>query len=69
MLTMNPIDPHTAKKALASYFKGLIQDYYHETGQKVSDIKINGKIDNNTWRVDSVEIMTDLEMPLFNDIT
>lgn len=66
---MNPIDSATAKKALSLYFKGLIQDYYQVTGQQVTAIHINSRIEDNKWQVDNVEITTDLETPLWSDFT
>lgn len=66
---INPIDLPTQKKALASYIKGLIQDFYNETGQKVAEIKIHSKIEDNKWRVDSVEPLTEMELPLWGEMT
>jgi hypothetical protein len=59
-----PINPATAKKALSSYIKGLIQDFYNETGMHVQDIEVKGKIDctTNKWQVENVEVRTDLEV-------
>jgi hypothetical protein len=46
-LYREPIHPKKAQKALTTYLKALIQDYYNETGQHIEEIRISGRIDSH----------------------
>jgi hypothetical protein len=65
MSVINPIDKTTAKKALSSYIKGLIQDFNNETGQHVESVHITYTIQDNKRIVKEVEVITALELPQF----
>lgn len=67
-LYRDPIHPQKAQKALSSYIKALIQDYYNETGQHIEEIRVSAGIDGTTnkWQVKDVEILSDMQMPLLN---
>lgn len=62
---INPIDPNTAKRALEQYVRGLFQDFYNETGLKVTDITIHSQIEDNKWQIKDIQVTTDMQLPVF----
>jgi hypothetical protein len=66
MSVTNPIDKATAKKALSSYIKGLIQDFNTETGERVELLNVIYTIEDNRRIVKDVQVITTMELPQFN---
>ena len=65
-LLKEPLNIEKEQKALCSYIKGLMQDFYNTTGRHIESITIQSCIEENKWQVKEVQLLTDLQVPLFN---
>ena len=68
LLKMGTVDVKTAKKALESYIKGLMQDFINEYGMPIAQVQIDSQIntETNTRTITEVKVLTDMEVPLLN---